>query len=86
MDLASWVSAFRAYFWLSYQLCGCSSFQGQFRLNQLLGHIFGYHTSFLGVAAFRHSFAQTQLSGPLSGHASFLATFGYFKILVALNE
>ncbi len=31
----------------------------------------GYHTSFLGVAAFRHSFGQTQLSG----HASFLVTF-----------
>ncbi len=34
-----------------------------FRSNQLSGHIFSHNTSFLGVAAFRHSFGLTQLSG-----------------------
>ncbi len=49
-------------------------------LQPALTAYFGYHTSFLSVAAFRHSFGQTQLCG----HASFLITFVNFKILVEI--
>ena len=73
--------AFRVYFWLPYQLSGSTSFQGQFRSNQLSGHFRSNQLSghilatillsgcscFLGTVSVKPSFLSQ-----LSGHASFL--------------
>ncbi len=50
------------------QLYGSISIKPALRVyigaTQLLGYYFGYHTSFLGVPAFRHSFSEIQLCRP----------------------